>query len=64
MIFLLELKICIDKNLLVTFHWSSNKFPDFSDRVETLPLLVGGSSKIKNQDLCFFMNTPGNSASF
>ena len=62
MIFLLKLKIFLDKNFLLTFPWSSNKFPDFPDRVEILS--VDGNSKIKNQDLCFFMNTPGNSASF
>ena len=34
-----------------------------ADRVETLPFLVGGNSKVTNQNLWFFMNTPGNSTS-
>ena len=42
-------------------------FPDlltnsltFPDRVETLPLLVGGNSEVTNQELWFFMNTTVN----
>ena len=54
----------MDKKFLPTFPWSfSLTFCDFPDHVETLLLLVGGNSKVTNQDLWFFMNTPGNSTS-
>ena len=78
MIFLLMLKICMDKNFLdfsLTFLFSkkalisltfpnplsnSLTFPDFSDRLETVPLLVK-IPKAKNQDPWkfheIFMNT-------
>ena len=54
------------KTFSLTFPWSSNKypFPDLPDPVETLSLLVGGNSKVTNQDLKFFMNLPGNYTSF
>ena len=39
-------------------------FRDIPDPVEGLSLLVGGNSKVTNQDLRCFMNTPGNSTSF
>ena len=68
MIFLLKLKICMDKNFLhVLFPdplTNSLTFPDFADQVETMPLLVGGNAKVTNRDLWFFINTPGNSTSF
>ena len=65
---LLKLKICMDENFLPWLFLdpltSSLTFPDFPAPVETLSLLVRGNSKITNQDLRFFMNTPGNSTSF
>ena len=68
MTFLLQLKICMDKNFLPWLfpHRLTNSltFPDFRYPVETLSLLVGGNSKVTNQDLRLFMNTPGNSTSF
>ena len=68
MTFLLKLKICMDKNFLPWLFFdpltSSLTFSDFPAPVETLSLLVRGNSKITNQDLRFFMNTPGNSTSF
>ena len=49
------------------FIYNSTNFltlPDFPDRVEILPLLVGGNSKVTNQYMWFFMNTPENFTSF
>ena len=57
------LKICMDKNFIdffltflfsknsdfPDFPWSFTKFPDFPERVETLPLLVE-IPKVKNQN--------------
>ena len=68
MTFLLKLKICMDKTFL-PWHFSCPltnflTFPEFPDPVETLSLLVGGNSKVTNQDLRLFINTHGNSTSF
>ena len=51
---------------LIVIYNSTNflALPDFPDHVETLPLLVGGNSKITNQYMWFFMNTLENFTSF
>ena len=59
--FLLKLKICMDNAFLPwLFPDPLTNFLTFPDRVKTLPLLVGGNSKVTNQDLWFFMNTTVN----
>ena len=55
----------MDKNFLPSlFSDPLTNSLTFPDLVKTLPLLVGGNSKVTNQDLWFFMNTTGNSTYF